>query len=101
MLPGFQFRLIDLQRLPELEDLALDDVYQGYVLLRYRSAVARAESAEQRAKEDRRQARLARKHAKLVKARMQQEHQRANQEQQRAERYAAMLRDLGVNLEEK
>jgi len=122
VLPGFQFRLSDLQRLPELEDLALDEVYQEYVLLRYRSAVERAANAELRAKEARRRASQARKHAKLAKTRMQQEQQRANQEQQRAqeerlrtqeerlrtqeerlraERYAALLRDLGVNVEEK
>ena len=29
LLPGFQFRLRDLYELPELEELALDEVYQG------------------------------------------------------------------------
>ena len=32
LLPGFQFRLRDLYELPELEELALDEVYRGYVL---------------------------------------------------------------------
>ena len=35
ILPGFQFRRRDLKRLPTLEELALDPVYQGYVLLKY------------------------------------------------------------------
>jgi len=66
VLPGFQFRLSDLKRQPTLEALALDEVYQGYVLLRYQAAAARAE-----------------------------------RERQRAERYAAMLREMGVDLDDK
>ena len=57
VLPGFQFRFNDLKRQPTLEELALDEVYQGYVLLRYQAAAARAE------------------------------------------RYAAMLRELGVDVD--
>lgn len=57
ILPSFQFRLSDLKRQPTLEELALDPVYQGYVLLHYQAA--------------------------------------AN----RAERYAAMLRELGVDVD--
>ena len=48
-LPGFQFRLRDLYELPDLEDLALDDVYAAYALPRMRAAVDRAKSAEERA----------------------------------------------------
>lgn len=44
ILPGFQFRLNDLHRLPNLETLALDVVYQNYVLRHYQAAVARAEA---------------------------------------------------------
>ncbi len=42
LLPGLQFRLPDLYELPELEELALDEVYRGYVLLKYQAAVAAA-----------------------------------------------------------
>lgn len=70
-LPGFQFRRRDLKQLPTLEELALDPVYQGYVLLHYQAATQEAE----------------------------QERQRAEQERQRAKRYAAMLRDLGINVD--
>ena len=42
VLPGFQFRLQDLYELPELEELALDEVYQGFVLLKYQAALAEA-----------------------------------------------------------
>ncbi len=49
VLPGFQFRLIDLQRRPSLETLALDEVYQGYILPEYQDAVERAFQADERA----------------------------------------------------
>ncbi len=42
LLPGFQFRLRDLYELPELEELALDEVYRGYVLLKYQASVSAA-----------------------------------------------------------
>jgi len=42
LLPGLQFRLPHLYELPELEELALDEVYRGYVLLKYQAAVAAA-----------------------------------------------------------
>ena len=42
LLPGFQFRLPNLYELPELEELALDEVYRGFVLLKYQAAVAAA-----------------------------------------------------------
>ena len=45
VLPGLQFRLEDMQRQPDLEKLALDDVYSGYVLPGYQIAVKRAEAA--------------------------------------------------------
>jgi hypothetical protein len=65
ILPGFQFRRRDLKQLPTLEELALDPVYQGYVLLHYQAAAKEAE-----------------------------------QERQRAERYAALLREMGVDVDE-
>lgn len=46
VLPGFQFRLSDLHRQPLLEDMAEDEVYRGFVLLRYQAAKQRAEQAE-------------------------------------------------------
>ena len=58
LLPGFQFRLRDLYQLPELEELALDEVYRGYVLLKYQAAVASAaaETAARQLAEERLQA---------------------------------------------
>ncbi len=45
-LPGLQFRMEDLGRLPELLALALDEVYAGYVIPGHKIAVTRAEEAE-------------------------------------------------------
>ncbi len=49
VLPGFQFRRRDLFRRPDIEELALDEVYSGYVLPGYQAAVARADREAQRA----------------------------------------------------
>ncbi len=49
LLPGFQFRHPHLYELPALEELALDEVYQGYVLLKYQESVAARQQAEQHA----------------------------------------------------
>jgi|688.fasta_scaffold42190_2 Uma2 family endonuclease len=78
VLPGFGFRLRDLQRLPRFEELVMDPVYD-YVMPTYRAALERIQQEQQRA---------------------QQEQQRAQQEQQRAERYAQHLRALGINVDE-
>ena len=55
VLPGFQFRLRDLYGMPELEELALDEVYRGYVLLKYQASVAAvaAEAAARQVAEQR------------------------------------------------
>ena len=42
VLPGLQFRMEDMQRQPDLEKLALNDVYSGYVMPGYQAAVKRA-----------------------------------------------------------
>jgi Uma2 family endonuclease len=68
VLPGFQFRIVDLYRRPSLIELAADEVYRGFVLPEYQAAQARAER----------------------------ERIRAEQEHSRAERLAARLRALGV-----
>ena len=51
VLPGFQFRLRDLYGMPELEELALDEAYRGYVLLKYQASVA-AVAAEAAARQE-------------------------------------------------
>ena len=65
VLPGFQFRMEDLRRQPELAELALDEVYAGYVLPGFRDAItarrvaedlAETEAAARRKAEERAQA---------------------------------------------
>jgi Uma2 family endonuclease len=65
VLPGFQFRMEDLRRQPELAELALDDVYAGFVLPGFRDAMtarrvaedlAETEAAARRKAEERAQA---------------------------------------------
>ena len=49
VLPGFRFRRRDLLELPDLADLALDEIYAGYVIPGYQDAVSGREQAEERA----------------------------------------------------
>ena len=51
VLPGLQFRMEDLDRQRDIVELALDDVYFGYVFPGYRAAVAKAEAEARRADE--------------------------------------------------
>ncbi len=44
LLPGLQFRMRDLRRQRDLVELALDDVYSGYVIPDHKIAVTRAET---------------------------------------------------------
>lgn len=93
VLPGFQFRYRDLKRQPSLEEIALDEVYQGYVLLRYQAAEKRAKRAQRRIREERRRAEAERQRAEEAL-------QRETTERRRAERYAAILRERGIELDE-
>ena len=70
VLPGFQFRIADLYLMPPQEMMAEDPVYRHFVLLKLQAEIQRAEVAEERM--------LA--------------------EWNRAERYAALLRNLGIDV---
>ena len=52
VLPGLQFRLEEMERQPDLEELALNDVYAGYVIPKYQIAVTKSEAEAQRAAEE-------------------------------------------------
>ena len=57
LLPGFQFRRADLLDLPDLDDLALDEIYADYVIPAYAETAAQleAEAAARRQAEERTQ----------------------------------------------
>ncbi len=125
LLPGFRWRLADLDRQPALETLIDDPVYRGYVALglqRARAAAAaerqRAEQAEReraaeraRAQAERQRAEQAEQARAATQAQAQAERQRAEQadqraeqaeqeraaERARAERLAERLRALGID----
>jgi len=70
VLPGFQFRISDLYLMPQQEMMAEAPVYRHFVMLKLQAEMQRAEAAEERM--------LA--------------------ERDRAERYAALLRNLGIDV---
>jgi Uma2 family endonuclease len=78
VLPGFQFRLADLYRLPEPPAMVDDPLYQGFVSPFLREERIRAEQAESRAEQA---------EALLLRERV------------LSQRYAAQLRALGIDPE--
>ncbi len=85
VLPGFQFRRRDLLRLPEIKDLALDEVYAGYVLPEYQAAVAASQKAEEQATLEGQRADTETQRADTETQRADTETQRADTETQRAD----------------
>ncbi len=83
VLPGLQFRLEEMERQPALEELALNDVYSGYVIPKFQIAVTKSEAEAQRA-----DAEAAARQAEAAAARQAAE-QRTEEEKQRADAEAA------------
>jgi len=103
VLPGFQFRVADLYSVPTLETLAGDPVYRHFVLLQYQAvkqqaatAQERAELAEERAELAENQTEAAKERAEVAEERAERAEERVADEKARADRYAAILRDLGI-----
>ena len=97
VLPGFQWRLADLDRQPPLETLIADPVYQDFVLLNVQRERQRAAQAEWQAEQERARADQERARADQAERHAIQERARADQELFRAERLAARLRALGLD----
>ena len=107
VLPGFQFRLTDLYRLPEPPELVTDPVYRDFTSPFLRAERERAEREQERA--EREWARAEQEHARAEAATQaaqwanqekEQERRRATQAEAQAARYAAMLKALGVAVDE-
>ena len=96
IMPGFQFRLRDLYRLPPLRELVRDEVYRGYVWLAYQAEQQRAATAEAEAAAERLRAEEAEKRFAEERQRAEQERQRAEQATDLARKHAAQLQALGL-----
>lgn len=120
VLPGFQFRIADLYRQPQLIELVDDEVYRSFVSLEYQAQKARADyehalvkqereradrerlqaqQERERADREQMQAQQERERAERERLQAQQERERAERERARAERLAARLRALGIDEE--
>ncbi|GAK60221.1 hypothetical protein U27_00112 [Candidatus Vecturithrix granuli] len=76
VLTGFQFRVADLYNTPELLELVNDPIYRSYILREYQAERQHADAERQRADAAR---------------------QRAEAEQQEKLKFAAKLRELGID----
>ncbi len=113
VLAGFQFRIEDLYRQPSLIELAMDPVYQKFVIPEYQAERQEKiiawlyaeqerrekESALLRAKQEYQRAEQQRQRAEQERQRAEQERQRADYERQEKERLLAKLKELGIQLD--
>jgi Uma2 family endonuclease len=114
VLPGFRFRLADLYRMPEPPALVADPVYRDFVSPFLRAERERAEEAlalaeqereraEQehaRAEQERQWAEAATQQVNIATQQMAQERTRAEAALEQAARYAAILKSMGVVIDE-
>lgn len=100
VLPGFQFRETDLYRLPEPPSLITDSVYQHFASPFVRAERLRAEAERDRAQQEYQRAETAIQQAEQERRRADTAAQRATQAEAQAARYAAMLKALGVAVDE-
>ena len=107
VLPGLQFRLEELERRRDMEELALDDLYSGYVIpaLKISATKAEAEAAARQAAEQRAQEEAAARQAEAQRAQeeaaaRQAEAQRADAEAQRADAEAVARQEAEQRREE-
>ncbi len=89
VLPGLQFRLEEMERQPRMEELALNDVYSGYVIPRLQIAVNKSEVEAQRAEEEAAARQAAEQRAEAEAAARQAEATARLAAEQRAEEEAA------------
>ena len=106
VLPGLQFRMEDLERQPDLVELALDDVYSGYVLPKLQIAINRAKAEAQRADAEAAARKAAIAARRATEQRREEEAQRASAEiaarkaaEQRAEGEAAARREADERIQ--
>ena len=107
VLPGLQFRMEDLDRQRDIVELALDDVYSGFVLTKLRIAIKRANAEARRAEKKAADRRAAEQRLEEEVAARQAAEQRAEEEaaarraaEQRREKEAAARREAEERLRE-
>ncbi len=86
VLPGFQFRINDLYRQPEITELAGDSVYQSYVMREFQAEKQRAEREKQKAEKEKQRAEREKQRAEKEKQKTEKEKQKTEKEKQKAEK---------------
>ncbi|MCB0061211.1 MAG: Uma2 family endonuclease [Caldilineaceae bacterium] len=97
VLPGFQFRYTDLYRLPKPPEMLDDVVYRDFTSPYVRAERVIAEEQRRRAEAEAARAQRERDRAEQERQRAAEADARASQADARAERYAALLRELGID----
>ena len=100
VLPGLQFRLEDLDRKRDIVELALDDVYSGFVLTKLRIAIKRANAEARRADEASQRAEKKAADRRAAEQRLEEEVAARQAAEQRAEEEAAARQTAEQRTEE-
>ena len=98
VLPGLQFRLEDVERQTDIMELALDDMYSGYVLPGLRAAIAKAAAKKQRANEEAQRASAEAQRAEAEIAARQAAEQRIEEEVAARRKAEERLREMKAEL---
>ena len=92
VLPGFQFRISDLYRQPDQDELVKDEVYQGFVMVKYQAEKKRAEAEKERAEAEKKKAEAEKERADRLESQL-------ALEQQEKERLIALLKQMGISVD--
>ncbi len=113
VLPGFQFRIMDLYNRPGFEEMAEDPLYKHFVLKNWQAERSRADEAEKRAGKAEKKAEAERKRAGTSEKKAEAERKRAGMAEKKAEaerkragnvektalKLAEKLREMGIDPE--
>ena len=118
VLPGFQFRISDLYRQPDAEELVKDEVYQGFVMVKYQAEKERADYEKERADSEKERADSEKERADRIQSQLALEQQEkeeavrlaeeerkekqeavrlAEEERKEKERLIALLKQMGIS----
>ena len=90
-MPGFQFRISDLYRQPKQEELVEDEVYQGFIMLKYQASEKRVKAEQEKARAEKLRADAEQKKARAEK-------ERADRLQADKDRLMALLEQMGIEI---
>ena len=85
VLPGFQFRIVDLYNRPSQEEMSEDNVYKDFVFLSYQAEKKKVELANKKAEIEKKKAEAEKKKTEIAKKKAEAEKKKAEVEKKKTE----------------